>query len=1292
MRFSVLLVAAALLAACSTTAKKSVPQAAPSGELRGAYAEELRYDRPDLIWTAPANDAVGQARPPHPGAVVSLNNSTVALGQLPNAGSLTVELSVRNPRGTIWAASGDLPVTMAYDTSLEVSVGDQQLSTDIELSDDDWHHISLTRTPDGAIFVLVDGRREWRASSLAGALGAVPHALGDPNSSGQLYAAAIYGRALREARLRSHALVFSGERVATPRDLPVELVIDTGLKLGSNFWFGPHGQYLLTAESGSEYSDMILYDLERGHEVQRFPLHQNMGYPLAAIGPGHRLLASPTALYDMHTGALAVDLPIRDDVGGGWSDRYALSFSSDGRRLYFATSGGRVETWETTGTFFGVLPETPDLADTSLPTNMALDAHDKTAAITLRDKSVLLRSLDDGRELSRWHWHDLEPTTVAFLDDGRVFTAASTVLGQPKTFEMAIWKPGTRAPVTSARGTRAEIPAQLWSLYAQHDRWERFFGRFHTIDQDSAISIDTQTGEYWYMPGDFAKTRGHTIGGCLGGPNPDRAMFVTASREILWLDYAQLRVRQYDATTQFDAKLPTRSAAVECNTKRSLAQWPWRFGLWVIDDQSRFQRTGVQSAFTISADATRYAWIEDGTIHIQDTARPDEDLAELDAPDDMEHSSLGHTLAVDPARDRLTYMAGRTLRTIDFNGRVVSSREHAVDAYGNFAYSPNGRYLVSSRSYGIVMQDGAKDGESPHGTLNNVYVEDVETGARRHFERPVRHTKGNSLSKSITDIAVADDGRVLTHEAGGTVRLWSVDEGWVRDLGEHFGATREVLLDPSRAIGMTITAQNGIRTWKLDTGDWLHLELAHDTYFLYDQHSNFATSPSGIQYIHAVRGLETFSSDQIAPWLNRPDRLLADFGTGDEKYIAHMTSSHKRRIAKLSGDTSFEDALSSAPLIDLQVIDQQPARAELEFSVIGSRSLSDLQVWVDGVPVHTSQLDSTTDRARVTVALTEGKNLVEAMARDGRGVASLRVSRTLEGTKLASPSFFYVGLGVSTYEDPAWDDLDYAATDAEDLATHFSQDQYGLLFDEVNILTLTEAEVRLEALEKVEAFLAPAEPEDTVVVFIAGHGMYDLSQDEPTYYYCPGDVEQANVSNRGIPFSRLEALVDSTAARKKLMLIDTCNSGEYDASQPVAVAGKAGARGITPRASRGFETVYDESVLDTIEPWTFERDRFLYRSLERRTGTVVFSASRGREMSYEDNEWENGAFTEVLLAALQSQNVDQNGDGWASVRELDAAIPPVVSRLTGNLQHPTIDRDNIRANIRLPISKPAPRQ
>jgi hypothetical protein len=122
--------------------------------------------------------------------------------------------------------------------------------------------------------------------------------------------------------------------------------------------------------------------------------------------------------------------------------------------------------------------------------------------------------------------------------------------------------------------------------------------------------------------------------------------------------------------------------------------------------------------------------------------------------------------------------------------------------------------------------------------------------------------------------------------------------------------------------------------------------------------------------------------------------------------------------------------------------------------------------------------------------------------------------------------------------------------------------------------------------------------------------------------------------------------------------------------------------GLAARTSPVFQQAH------SAEPkrvFLYERDRYIYNDLARRTGSIIFSASHAGEMSFESPKIQNGFFTHEILEALGSNQADANQDGRISIDELEAFVALKVALMTGGMQRPTVDRDNINQRFGFPI-------
>ena len=156
---------------------------------------------------------------------------------------------------------------------------------------------------------------------------------------------------------------------------------------------------------------------------------------------------------------------------------------------------------------------------------------------------------------------------------------------------------------------------------------------------------------------------------------------------------------------------------------------------------------------------------------------------------------------------------------------------------------------------------------------------------------------------------------------------------------------------------------------------------------------------------------------------------------------------------------------------------------------------------------------------------------------------------------------YFIGFGVSEYENEALN-LRYADKDAEDLKRLF--ETTGRSYSRVIARTYTNEAVTRDNIMEVKELLQQVSVEDTVVLFISGHGVHDRDE-SATYYFLTYETDLKDLSGTAINFKQLEDLFQGIPPRKKLFLMDTCGSGEWE---PEMVQNVAGTPRVRPPLSR----------------------------------------------------------------------------------------------------------------------------
>jgi hypothetical protein len=166
------------------------------------------------------------------------------------------------------------------------------------------------------------------------------------------------------------------------------------------------------------------------------------------------------------------------------------------------------------------------------------------------------------------------------------------------------------------------------------------------------------------------------------------------------------------------------------------------------------------------------------------------------------------------------------------------------------------------------------------------------------------------------------------------------------------------------------------------------------------------------------------------------------------------------------------------------------------------------------------------------------------------------------------------------------------------------------VYREVDAKVLTRRDdtglARIDA--ELQALVKRAKPEDVVVIFLAGHGKAPEGQ----YHFIPADFiyDSDQAFNRGktLSHARLETMLKDLGAGKRLLILDTCDSG-------AATHGRDG------------ETEQKDALV----------------ILMRRTGRYILAAASPQGKALEDGVQGHGVYTYALLEGLAGAAGPRNG-------------------------------------------------
>jgi WD40 repeat protein len=529
-------------------------------------------------------------------------------------------------------------------------------------------------------------------------------------------------------------------------------------------------------------------------------------------------------------------------------------------------------------------------------------------------------------------------------------------------------------------------------------------------------------------------------------------------------------------------------------------------------------------------------------------------------------------------------------------------------------------------------------------------------------------------------LSIVGDGISILDIGSGAITPTAVDGSLAK---EHLALAGSGYHHPSSPVIFFSCYDGGIRMVHFRTGGVTVFcgNKTNSDWLMFNRDGFWDANGGGSSMVAARKGNDIFAIDQFAIRYNRPDLVLAGIPGVDPEAIAHFAAEYERRCRRMGVNPSSPDSVRTVPVIQNMKVMRNGKTASVTFQIVSNGAkVSKYNIFMNGVPVFGAEGKIPRGTSVYeTVELIPGKNVIEASCVTSGGIESIRVGTAEELNDYTLGNLYFIGLGVSVYKNESLR-LKYADKDIRDLSDAL-RSVYGPA--RYKSLVLTNEEVTADAAEKAKKFLSTARSEDVVILSIAGHGVHD-NDPASTYYFLTHETDLSNLAGSAMNFEKVESIMQGIAPRKKLFLMDTCESGESEPSTESGYYEKAKDLGISARTTRAIAAVKKKG--SSSRSAFLRTDRFIYNDLMRRSGAIVFSSCRGSEFSYEQDAIRNGYFTRSIIEAL-SGKADTDKNGSVSVDELRNFVSDDVAKKTGDLQHPTIDRDNINIMMALPYRR-----
>ena len=440
----------------------------------------------------------------------------------------------------------------------------------------------------------------------------------------------------------------------------------------------------------------------------------------------------------------------------------------------------------------------------------------------------------------------------------------------------------------------------------------------------------------------------------------------------------------------------------------------------------------------------------------------------------------------------------------------------------------------------------------------------------------------------------------------------------------------------------------------------------------------FISSRSDVKYLNFKLNNRLYNFSQFDLQFNRPDKVLQAIGSPDKALIEEYYQAWQGRVKK-SGftDADINSNRLQVPEIFLKGDSITPftkdKKITIPFTAGDSKyKLRSYNIFVNDVPIRGINgvvLNKPGHQIDITesLLLNDGDNKIEINCTNEKGIESRKEAFYI---KYQTPvnikhKTYFIGIGINDYSaHSSFVDLSYCVKDIRDLSAAFK----GKFKEELIIDTLMNDNASRENILALKQKLMQTDVDDKVIVSFSGHGMVDPLH-PGDFYFVTGSTDVNNPAANGISYAQLEELLDSIPARKKLMLLDACHSGESNDSTLTAsnhIPGTKRGNDDKDKSKAGSIEILD--VVENSDPAhssstdIFKLMKEAFVDIRRNNGAYVLSAAQSNESAGEGGGISNGWFSSCLIEQLK-----QNGS--MRINELSEKVNQCVSAKSGGNQN-----------------------
>ncbi|WP_207459651.1 caspase family protein [Azospirillum sp. SYSU D00513] len=605
-------------------------------------------------------------------------------------------------------------------------------------------------------------------------------------------------------------------------------------------------------------------------------------------------------------------------------------------------------------------------------------------------------------------------------------------------------------------------------------------------------------------------------------------------------------------------------------------------------------------------------------------------------------------------------------------GQALATLTGHAGAVNALAFAPTGTQLASGGADGTVRLWSVPDGRASASltgsegavqalafTADGTLYGGDATGSVQAWRAgtPAAQRRFRAVGGAVTGLALRPDGMLAVASGGQRLGVWNGADGRrVAEVENPEGTVVATVFAGDRVVGAG--SDGRARLWDAAAGTLAaQLIMTRGGWTVLDAAGRFDGSDSGLgdvawQADQEVLEMTNFSQPYYEPGLlaktlRAPGALLTPAAAPITAGIAPPP------LVQLAAASGSQAAVPGPTQVTVTASDRGGGITEVLLYANGKALDPDRVASTEDVTVN----NLPSRRVTYNVDLVAGSNRLRAVALGDNRIESVPAETVVTvQAPVAAPTLHVVAVGINQYSNPALT-LNYAVADARGL-TSWARTQNGSgTFGKVVLHELYDRQATRANINALFAKLKDTQPQDVVVLYIAGHG----ENAESNWYFLPtefgrnlpfetaaGDARSGAsfrqavlqaVASDGISARTFHQNVVRIGAQRILVLIDACKSGGV---------------------KRAFEA---------------DADRRTLALLSQQAGVHILAATDKEQLAVELASLGHGAFTYAVLNGLGGVADTGPRDGTVSAREVlgyaTAQVPSLALRHGQSEQNPS---------------------